>query len=166
MKGDRERCLEAGMDAYVSKPINGDALFTAIQQLLEPSSNLETSPREKREDVAAVDLDLALENACYDAELLREMAQLWLMDGPRRLEELREGIRRLDARAIERAAHALRGSLSTLGALPGATAAERIETLAVQGTLSEIVDASGALEREIARVVPELERLAEHREAA
>jgi PAS domain S-box-containing protein len=167
LKGDRERCLEAGMDSYVSKPIKQEALKAAIQEVLDSSSDPQATSTENGRDVPAVfDFDMALENACYDAELLREMAQLWLTDGPRRLEELRQGVLRSDAQAIERSAHALRGSLSTLGALSATIAAERVETLAAEGDLSEILDASRALEHEIERLHPELEHLADYRKAA
>src|SRR5205823_1268848 len=78
MKGDKERCLEAGMDGYVSKPVRADELRRAINEQTGP-------PR------AAPQLDRAgaLERVGGDAELLGELADLFRQDCPRLLEALR-----------------------------------------------------------------------------
>ena len=76
MKGDRERCLAAGMDAYVSKPIRAAELFEVIGRLL--SSDVEGAKREAGSGGAAgavFDLDTALAVVDGDRELLRQMAQ-------------------------------------------------------------------------------------------
>src|SRR2546425_13314551 len=112
------------------------------------------------EDAAAVfDQDRALE--CFDGDmgLLLEIAQMFLTEWPGRLEEIREGLKRRDAPALERAAHRLRGSLGALGASLAAGAAQTLESLVAQGDFAKIEDAVAALDREAARLRPALEDL-------
>ena len=166
MKGDREKCLAAGMDDYLSKPFKANDLDEVIGRLIP----VETAPGQASNIVpltrGLLDLDAALSYAGDDPELLREVARIWTADGPRRLFDLREGLRKGDWQAVERAAHRLRGSLGTLGASEAMAAAARIETLATDGASAEIPEAVAVLEKEIQRVQPELERLAQERKAA
>ena len=109
------------------------------------------------EDAAAVfDQDRALE--CFDGDmgLLLEIAQMFLTEWPGRLEEIREGLKKRDAPALERAAHRLRGSLGALGASLAADAAQALESLAAQGDFAKIKDAVATLDREAARLRPAL----------
>jgi two-component system, sensor histidine kinase and response regulator len=112
------------------------------------------------ENAAGVfDRDKALE--CFDGDmgLLLEIAQMYLTDGPGRLQEIREGLKRRDAPAMERAAHRMRGSLGALGASLAADAAQTLETHAAKNDFPKIEDAVAALDREIARLRPALENL-------
>jgi HPt (histidine-containing phosphotransfer) domain-containing protein len=112
------------------------------------------------EDAAAVfDQNLAL--GCFDGDmsLLLEIAQMYLTEGPARIEEIRDGLTKRDAPAVARAAHRLRGSLGALGASRAADAAQTLESLAAQGDFSKIEDAVAALERETAQLRPALESL-------
>ena len=111
-------------------------------------------------DAAPVfDRDHALECLDGDMALLLEIAQMYLTEGPGRLEEIREGLKRRDAPAVEHAAHRLRGSLGALGASLAADAAQTLESVAARGDFSRIEDAVAALEREAARLRPALESL-------
>ncbi|MBI3539561.1 MAG: response regulator, partial [Candidatus Eisenbacteria bacterium] len=167
MKGDMERCLGAGMDAYLSKPLKISELSATIERVAAPVTSADRPFAVSAEDHDGVfDPDQALENAAGDPVLLAEIAQLWLEDAPTRLAQIRDGIAASDARTIERAAHRLRGSLSTLAAPLATEAAANLEKLAAGGHLATVVDVAAALEAEISRLRPRLERLAEHREAA
>ena len=105
------------------------------------------------------DRDQALERFDGDMGLLLEIAQMYLKEGSGRLEEIREALKRRDAPALVRAAHRLRGSLGALGASLAADVARTLESLAAQGDFSRMEDAVAALDRETARLCPELERL-------
>jgi two-component system, sensor histidine kinase and response regulator len=167
MKGDMERCLEAGMDAYLAKPIKGAELSATIDRVAATAFDMRPASVDPEvEDLAIFDPDLALENAAGDPGLLGEIVQLWLDDTPVRLREIQAGVLASDASAIERAAHRLRGSLGTLGAARGTDAAERVEKLGAVGELSTITDAVATLEAETALLRQRVLRLAEHRKAA
>jgi CheY-like chemotaxis protein len=107
MKGDRDRCLEAGFDDYLSKPIRAAELSTTLDQLV----------RSKHQVVADVpsesfDRAFALEQAGGDEALLLELISLLQMKGPEQIDRLKKSLGQNDARAIEQASHLLKGSLS------------------------------------------------------
>jgi len=109
MKGDRERCLAAGMDAYVSKPIRAAEFIEIIARLL--SAHVEGgkgTPAPEREPGAVFDLDTALAGADGDRELLQWMVHVFCRQCPKLLVEIRDSVLRGDGAAVERAAHKLR----------------------------------------------------------
>jgi HPt (histidine-containing phosphotransfer) domain-containing protein len=105
------------------------------------------------------DRDLAL--GCFDGDmgLLLEIAQMYLLEGPSRMEEIRVALKDSDAPAVVHAAHRLRGSLGALGACLAADAAQALESLASDGDIHEIAGAVADLEREVERLRPVLEDL-------
>ncbi|HWG42328.1 MAG TPA: PAS domain S-box protein [Gemmataceae bacterium] len=133
MKGDRERCLQAGMDGYVAKPIQARELFQAIAELLPVSPAVEES------SAPAVVLDRveALQHVGGDPELLRELIGVFLQDCPRMMEEAREALQASDVLKLKRAAHSLKGAVAILGGKAAFDAALRLETMARQGDLSQ-----------------------------
>jgi two-component system sensor histidine kinase/response regulator len=169
LKGDMERCLDAGMDAYLSKPVQVPQLVTVLDRLFPPIDDAAvaageaaaTAPRLARLDLSkdVFDLEAAIENASGAAEILHEVARIWLVDGPRRLAELQAAVSSFDMAGAERAAHRLRGALSTMGAGAAAQAAGLVERLAEEKDHASIAAAADALEREIARVHPVFEEL-------
>jgi len=128
MKEDRNRCLEAGMDGYLPKPVTPEALRSVIEDLLMPCPEVNTP---------TVDLNAALQVVGGDRELLRESVDLFLKeDCPRRLKELREGIEQQDAQAVRAGAHSIKGaSLSFGGQVVGAMA-QRLEQMGREGNLA------------------------------
>jgi two-component system, sensor histidine kinase and response regulator len=157
MKDDLNRCLEAGMDAVVTKPIRVPELVAALDRIVSPSRPEVATPGD--EALVVFDLDQARENACGDDALLADIAQIFLVEVELRLEDMRGGIAASDAPAVEQAGHRVRGSLSTLGARRAAVVAGRVEALAGAGDLPGATRETEALEREIARVRPEIEHL-------
>jgi two-component system, sensor histidine kinase and response regulator len=133
MKGDRERCLQAGMDGYVAKPIQSRELFQAIAELLPvaPVTEADTAP------AVIVDPVEALEHVGGDPELLRELIDVFLQDCPRMMEEAREALQAGDVRKLKRAAHSLKGAVGILGGKAAFESALRLETIARQGDLSQ-----------------------------
>src|SRR6185437_11761108 len=98
MKGDRENCLAAGMDGYVSKPLRPEELFVALEGLAngtEAEANGATAaPPPSASD--ALDRSAALRRAGGDEELLRELAGLCLDECPKLLAEIRGAVARRD----------------------------------------------------------------------
>jgi signal transduction histidine kinase/CheY-like chemotaxis protein/HPt (histidine-containing phosphotransfer) domain-containing protein len=144
MKEDRDMCLAAGADSYLSKPLNPKTLGSAIEQFMPPAHNIQTAP--------PVDLAVALEMVGGDSELLREAVGIFLeQDYPRHLKELKEGLALQDAPTVKAAAHGIKGALASFGGLPARDAALQIETLARQGNLQDAPGAAEKLETEMSR---------------
>ena len=156
MHGDRERCWEAGMDGYVSKPIQVEVLFAEIDRLVPftfPGSG-QSGERVEREQ----ELDPATRGGIPDrnAKLMREMAELFFQSCPKSLARIREAVTRQDGNGLERAAHKLKGSLShftTHGAF------EIAQHLVGMGRDNDFVGAEEtvrSLEEEIEKLRPKL----------
>jgi CheY-like chemotaxis protein/HPt (histidine-containing phosphotransfer) domain-containing protein len=152
MKGDRERCLAAGMDGYIAKPIQAHELLEAIERAVP------APPSAAGEMEAPVDWAVALKAVGGDEDILRELAEVFLATSPRWLEELRAAVGRRDAAGVRRMAHTMKGSLGQLGAGAAHAAAQRLETMGHSEDLSDAAEACAALEAEISRLGPELTR--------
>ncbi len=161
MKGDRERCLAAGMDAYVSKPIRAAELFEAIGRLLSADfKEAKERPDPEGPQRAVLDLDTALGVVDSDRELLREMAQLFLNQCPKLLGEIRDSVLRGDAPAVEQAAHKLKGSVGSLGAQRAYQAALRLEELGEAGDVKGFQQAYPEFEEAVMRLQDAVAKLA------
>ena len=164
MKGDKERCLEAGMDGYVSKPVRAKDLFDEIKKHVPsaeaPATETSAKPPSPeatppvREFADALDRAALLERLEGDAELLAEIVGVFLEDCPRLVASIREAVARGDARLLERAAHTLKGSVGNFGVSAAAAAALRLEQMGRQGELAQAGEACAALDREIERLKP------------
>ncbi len=131
MKGDREQCEAAGMDAYVSKPIQPRELFRVLAGLFPARPDGRPGPVEDsasvRAGTRARDADLALANAGGDPGLERELAGLFLEEAPRLLDQLSTAVAARDGAVAVRLAHSLKGSAATVGALAVRDRAQRLE---------------------------------------
>src|SRR2546421_646586 len=119
MAGDRERCLDAGMDGYLVKPIHPTALLDAVERLgLEPEQAGGSADAESARAHAAA----LLEQVGGDPRLLAEVAELFARESARHMTGLREAIQIGDPEAFGHAVHTLRGMLRGVRA----TAAEQL----------------------------------------
>jgi PAS domain S-box-containing protein len=123
IKGDRERCLEAGMDEYVSKPIDSDKLFDAIEKLTRDPGN----PGTTKDVSAALDKEILLKAFDGDWNFLKEVVDVFLSDYPRLLDNLRRAHKDSDSDTLMRAAHSLKGMLKNFQAEPAADVAYKLE---------------------------------------
>ena len=152
MQGDRERCLAAGMDGYVSKPLRPTELFEVIARLTAPAASTPETPAASEEEQDILDRQTLWERVAGDAELLREIIELFLADCPERLLELHEALTHQDCTALARAAHRLKGALGNISAnCPGGGA---VETSARAGDVHAATKALARLENELARLTP------------
>jgi PAS domain S-box-containing protein len=156
MKGDRERCLEAGMDSYVAKPIHSQELADAIEELFAAVGADGMQQRAGSGFEPVMDATAAMAQVEGDKTLLNEITGLFINDCPRMLAEIKDAVERNDARALEYAAHTLKGVVANFCAQPAVEAALRLEMLAHQGTLEHSGAAYGQLVSEIERLKAEL----------
>ena len=110
MKGDRERCIEAGMDDYISKPIRSQLLYEKLARLYPPEG--EPAAFTDLQGVQRVDWEQVARFVENRSGLLAEVLEVFLEETPRRLSEMQQAINDGDAPLLERSARALRGSLS------------------------------------------------------
>jgi PAS domain S-box-containing protein len=170
MKGDRERCLEAGMDGYVSKPIQPKRLFETIEAVL-PERLDEDGDQWIGASIQAaglepiVDGQELLDRVQGNREFLGQLVRM-LFDGlPKRLTAIREAVSRRDAAALEDAAHSLKGALANLTAARASSAAYRLERM---GALEEFSQAEAAIEeltRELEVLKPALSAIGDSESA-
>jgi len=175
MQGDRERCLEAGMDDYLSKPVRTQELSAVLGRWLgweepqagpapaEPEAVVQApvpatehttpagpppAPVEPTLDLGMLD-DILGFSPEGGLDLVRELAAMFFAETPNRIKLLHDGITHGDAEAVTRAAHALKGSSSNIGAARFAASCGRLELQARRGQLTGAADLVGALEAEL-----------------
>ncbi len=154
MKGDREECLAAGMDAYVSKPLRIEALLDAMAALRrEPP----TASPASEDPPASFDCDVAMTSVDGDRELLAEVASLFKRDSLRTLSGIQAAIRNGDAMDLHRRAHTLKGSVGAFGGHAAAALALALEEMGKQQDLAGAEEMASALALELGKLTQELD---------
>ncbi|QDU25769.1 Signal transduction histidine-protein kinase BarA [Anatilimnocola aggregata] len=156
LKGDRERCLEVGMDGYVSKPIRQKQLIDEMERVLGMAVVPFDSTVVAVQSAAGnfVDWRVALEFCNGDPELLREIAEAFLEEWPKRTTEMRRALDDSNFDLLHRAAHTIKGSLRYFGAdEPFATALE-LENLGGKQSLAGAEEKWTRLQQQVQQVVP------------
>jgi PAS domain S-box-containing protein len=168
MRGDRERCLAAGMDDYLTKPVRKEDLRRVLDRWMPVSNQSQiahtrgavynahgkdTEPLPVVFDVAAM-----LRNIGDDTELLEELVKLFLQRYQAMLEAIRAALADRDHAAVEQAAHALKGTASNLCASEVVLSAGQLEALGRLGALVEGPMIYTQLEKAVLRLVQFLEK--------
>jgi PAS domain S-box-containing protein len=166
MQGDRERCLAAGMDDYISKPIKPEILFATLERwLLENSveTNAALTEHPQRADdknstgssfstLPPIDITAAMPRFSYDEEFFATMCQEFLQSFDQRLSDLSRAIQNGDALTFGRLGHNLKGAAASFNAGPLTQLAFEIETKGAAGDLSSAPLLLSALAFEMKRL--------------
>ena len=163
MQGDRERCLRAGMDGYLSKPVTPQALAEVLEEWLPVKTATtenpvgrepETSPADSKEriDTSVFDKAGMIARLMDDEDLARSVAEGFLEDMPVQFDALRQYIEAEDASGTERQAHNVKGAAASLGGETLRSVAHAMEKSAKMGDLPAVKARLDELETEYERL--------------
>ena len=150
MTGDRERCLAAGMDGYLSKPIEPQALFAAVEHAVVAPSTASEPLSVPREIFDGAD---ALSRMGDDEDLLAEVQQLFIVACPGHLSAIAGAAERGDVPRLRDEAHSLKGAASNLSARRLVAATLALEGLAHDASAEVVRAVSDAVCAEIRQLL-------------
>jgi signal transduction histidine kinase/CheY-like chemotaxis protein len=148
MKGDKERCLQVGMDDYLSKPLRPEELDDILDRYTAKGKT-EPAPAEDAESTDCVNVEELLERVDGDRAFIAELAEIFREDYPRQIQALREGVISVEPDKVRCAAHALKGALSNLAAAEASSLAASLEAKGRSGDLAGTVRVVDQLESEL-----------------
>jgi CheY-like chemotaxis protein len=157
LTGDRERFLAAGMDAYVSKPLNGAELFQTIRDVVTTTSSKTVEASPPPEDPRPVlDRDGAIARLGGNAQLLPEFAGLLVGQCDKLLPQIADAVQTGDAKKLRHAAHTLKSAVAFFGAPQAKEAAQRLEEMGDAGELEGSAPVLAKLKAEVDRLLAAL----------
>jgi len=166
--GDQKRCLEAGMDAYISKPLDSVKLLDAIDSAMRGQSV--DGPERPREPAAPPLFEAASEKIIDevlldklvggDMGLLRELVRIYNETRPGLVRNIDVAIEQQDPKKLRDAAHALKGAVSNFAAVPALQACAELERLGISGNLSSVASVRQDLARQLEAFHAKLSTLA------
>ncbi len=164
MQGDRERCLDGGMDGYVSKPIDINALVAALQSIV-PSANDEAPPAAPapvpQEKNQGVNLEILLERLDNDRALLCDLIGVFMAECPKCIADMEAAVQAKSSEQIHRSAHRFKGSVGSLAAEHAAALALALESAGRSGDLAEAERVFSQLKEETERLLPQLTEISD-----
>jgi CheY-like chemotaxis protein len=159
-EGDKDRCLSAGMDAYIAKPIRQETFLAILEGTAGPSADSPAGEKvtqpdgdrpgsdEPESSTDAIDRDSLMALVGGNPELIRELVGLYFSNLPKHLDQIREGIETSDTRAVRFGAHAIKGMSLNLTARAVANTALTLEKLSRDGDLTGADDLFQELTRQ------------------
>ena len=164
--GDRERCIEAGMDDYITKPVKPDELESALARWARPAGDGAADaagggspePPGDGADVDAARLELLWNIGPADGSLLAAVVDAFVAHAPTSLGDITEAVTTGDGPALAQAAHRLKGGAANLGIVGVASICAELERLGQGGRLDAAPALVGALGEELARAPVSLRR--------
>jgi CheY-like chemotaxis protein len=156
IKGDREICLQAGMDAYLSKPVRADEMFQTIEALLGDRSSGEAGAAVDISRSRAFDGSAFLSRMDGSHDVCVQIAETFFAEGPRLMASLREALRRRDAVELAKLAHALKGTIANFTEGAAFQSAVTIEQLAKEADLYRATEAFQRLEADLEALLESL----------
>jgi PAS domain S-box-containing protein len=174
---DRHRCQQAGMDAYISKPLDVNRLISLVEStsrqktnsnaalwnsdpsmdIFVPDAPENSAPEPMRPDPSVLDKQSALVRLGGNEQLFASMARFFLDDSPGLLAQIQSGLQARNAELVTRAAHSLKGLAANFDARATSEAAQRIESLSRSGNLAKASRALPQLIEHVQRLQAELQ---------
>ncbi|QEP43108.1 response regulator [Ectothiorhodospiraceae bacterium BW-2] len=168
MKGDRERCLQQGMNDYISKPVDAKLLAQKLHQWLPkqpapcPASETESPATchasDHENNHAIFDFESAYERLMNNQGLFLRVADAFIEDGPKQLQTIAAAVASRELSAIQKSAHKLKGSTSNLSALALSHTAKAMENAARLEQLDEAISYWPQLQSEFTQFMQQLQQ--------
>ncbi len=146
IQGSREKCLSAGMDGYLSKPINTEELWNELEKIQSLSFESHKEETENTHPAYSFELNKSLALMDNDMELFKEMVQIFADDYPSYLGKLAKAIENQDHKQIRHNAHTLKGMLSVFGVTHIGEIAQRLEMQECDNPSQEIAELTRQIE--------------------
>jgi len=159
MKGDAERCLAAGMDSYLSKPLDAHELRRVLASLGRERPSRAAPAKDAVPGHGPLDESKVLDRVGGDRQALARLVRLFAADSRTLMTRVHAAVKTGEAAELRAAAHALKGSVSNFAAPAAAAAAARLQQIAEGGNLAEAETARERLRQELARVRQSLSAL-------
>ena len=155
MEGDREKCLDSGMDDYISKPVRSEQLFDILESYASGDQAGKPAQEALGEEPAhrsgAFDGD-DFRSAIQDVGVLSELVEIFHQDTPKMLAEIESNLEAGDAEALHRASHALKGQVGNYSAAAALAAATKFDDAARTGDLDAARTLHPKLQAEIKKL--------------
>jgi len=149
MEGDRETCIAAGMDDYITKPLDPDYVRSVVERWVVHANGADgLFDVAKLEDIGSR----------LGASVVTDIARLFLRDAPERISAIRSAAGERDAESLRTAAHSLRGSAGTVGAVRMAALSKELEEMGASGALDGTRSLVGELDEAFLTTKREIER--------
>ncbi|MGA3067651.1 MAG: response regulator [Tepidisphaeraceae bacterium] len=161
VKGDRERCLEAGMNGYVTKPVETEKLLEAVDTALAgraPAESTEAAPPPPADDGQLIDVEGLLRRCRGKSSLALTLLNKFHEQISGQLAQAQEQLARHDAEALSKLAHCVKGTAANLSAGPLRKAAAELEAVGAEGdsaALCAAVEALAAQAKELIAYLPQ-----------
>jgi two-component system, sensor histidine kinase and response regulator len=162
LKGDQERCLHAGMDSYISKPVKGEELIELVERMAEQPAGLHAAPAPQPVEATSpghaappaartsvFDLDDAVTHCFGNYRLFQDMVGCLFGEGDALLEQMRTALANGNATEMGNVAHRLKGTVCYLGAAPALEANRRVEEMDKAGNLEGAAEAIHQLTEQV-----------------
>jgi PAS domain S-box-containing protein len=156
MKGDDQRCFDAGMDDYISKPVKPEVLFETISKWTDTKAEIPKQEQSKAQSPGQteepVDLSTLLDSVGDDEEVIAQLVDIFLENSRQRVTMLQKAIDSGDTAEIGSQAHAFKGASGSIGAMPLFELCRELEMLLKDGKMMELVRCYRMISAEFERV--------------
>ena len=157
LQGYREKCLTAGMDDFLAKPLTAESLYAVIEKYVyrnapAPPADTDPAPRTDTPEGNSIDLDLMRRALHNNNDLLKKLTDHFAATIPLQMNELRQHLAHDNGEGVREVAHAIKGTLLNFGAHAAATLAKKLESLGMANNLTGAATVLAELTAELDRV--------------
>jgi len=173
MKGDREKCLKAGMDDYISKPVRKDDFARMLNKycnpeykedaagtVFSPANEADVLESQFKRETAPYSISKTLKFLDDDSQLLAELIEIFLAEYPIIIGNIEQAVAGNDFKALQALAHKIKGSLANFGADKAVESAMKLESAAKENNMEQVNSNFGQLRLEVSLMTDEFKRYA------